>query len=195
MAIAGRVSTILALLILAIGLFRSDHARADKRVALVIGNSGYKNVPKLPNPVNDADAVATVLKNAGFEIIDSRRDLGNADLRRVVREFTITTRDAEIAVVYFAGHGIEVDGVNYLIPVDANLQRDIDVEDETLSLERVLKALEPVKRLRLVILDACRDNPFARSMKRTMSSRTVGRGLARVDVMTSDTLIAYAAKA
>ena len=168
---------------------------ADKRVALVIGNSGYQNVTKLPNPVNDAAAVATLLKNAGFQTVESRNDMSNVELRRAIREFAVTARDADIAVVYFAGHGIEVDGVNYLIPVDASLQQDVDVEDETVSLDRILKVLEPVKRLRLVILDACRDNPFAKTMKRTMSSRAIGRGLAKVEVTMSDTLIAYAAKA
>src|SRR6202023_1711894 len=96
---------------------------------------------------------------------------------------------------YYAGHGIEVNGVKYLVPVDATLRRDIDVEDETVSLDRLLQVLEPAKRLRLIILDACRDNPFTKSMARTMASRSVGRGLARIEPTTSDTLIAFAAKA
>ena len=82
-----------------------------------------------------------------------------------MREFTDIARDADIGVVYYAGHGIEVDGTNYLIPIDAVLERDVDVDDETLSVDRVMKTLETVKRLRLVILDACRDNPFMRNMK------------------------------
>ena len=90
---------------------------------------------------------------------------------------------------------MEVGGINYLVPMDATLRRDIDVEDETVSLDRLLQVLEPAKRLRLVILDACRDNPFAKSMARTMASRAIGRGLARVEPVTSDTLIAFAAKA
>jgi len=112
-----------------------------------------------------------------------------------VRDFTDTARDADIAVVYYAGHGIEVDGSNYLIPTDAMLERDVDIEDEALSLDRIMKAVEPVKRLRLVILDACRDNPFAKTMKRSVGSRSVTRGLAKVDPASSDTLIAFAAKA
>ena len=79
-----------------------------------------------------------------------------------MRDFADRARDADIAVVYYAGHGIEVDGANYLIPVDAKLERDTDVYDEALSLDRVLIAIEPAKKLRLVILDACRDNPFAK---------------------------------
>jgi hypothetical protein len=88
-----------------------------------------------------------------------------------------------------------VDGTNYLIPVDAILQRDTDVEDEAISMDRLLRILEPVKRLRLIILDACRENPFTRSMKRTIASRAIGRGLAKVEVVNSDTLIAFSAKA
>ena len=174
---------------------QSSGALADKRVALVIGNSAYQNVPGLPNPINDATAIAELLRNAGFDVVDSRADLGIAVIRRAIREFADVARDADIAVVYYAGHGIEVDGTNYLIPVDAILQRDTDVEDEAISMDRLLRVLEPVKRLRLIILDACRENPFARSMKRTIASRAIGRGLAKVDVVNSDTLIAFSAKA
>ena len=97
--------------------------------------------------------------------------------------------------MYFAGHGIEVDGTNFLIPTDAKLQRDIDVEDEAIALDRVLKMIEPARRLRLVSLDPCRDNPFARAMKRTMVTRSAGSGLAKVEPTTSDTLVAFAARA
>src|SRR5262249_44818520 len=112
-----------------------------------------------------------------------------------IRDFSNIARDSEMAVVFYAGHGMEVDGSNFLVPVDAKLERDIDVEDETVSLERMLRVLEPAKRLRLIILDACRHNPFARTMSRTIASRAVGRGLARVEPATSDTLIAFSAKA
>jgi uncharacterized caspase-like protein len=174
---------------------QSYGALADKRVALVIGNSAYQNVPSLPNPINDATAIAELLRSAGFDVVDSRADLGIAVIRRAIREFADVARDADIAVVYYAGHGIEVDGTNYLIPVDAILQRDTDVEDEAISMDRLLRILEPVKRLRLIILDACRENPFTRSMKRTIASRAIGRGLAKVEVVNSDTLIAFSAKA
>jgi hypothetical protein len=184
---------ILGFLIFAIA-FVTD-ARADQRVALVIGNSAYQNVPKLPNPVNDARAVTALFKRAGFDVVESRADLGIGNMKRALRDFTDLAREADVAVVYYAGHGMEVDGNNYLVPVDAVLERDVDVEDETVSVDRVMKALEPVKRLRLVILDACRDNPFTRSMQRTVNSRSIGRGLAKVEVLTSDTLIAFAAKA
>jgi hypothetical protein len=168
---------------------------ADKKVALVIGNSAYEHVTKLPNPANDAAAIASTLRNAGFTVTESRRDLSLNEFRRVIRQFGEVVRDADIAVVFYAGHGIEVDGVNYLVPADARLASDLDVEDEAVSLDRIIRALEPARRLRLVILDACRDNPFLKDMKRTSATRSVGRGLAKIEPATPDTLIAFAAKA
>jgi uncharacterized caspase-like protein len=172
-----------------------DTAWAGKRVALVIGVSAYKQVPQLTNPARDADAMTALFKKAGFDAVDNRRDLGISELRRAIRDFSATSQDADVAVVYYAGHGIEVDGVNYLVPADARLASDFDIEDETISLDRVMRALDGAKRLKLVILDACRDNPFATSMKRTVASRAIGRGLAKVEPSMSDTLIAFAARA
>ena len=176
-------------------LLASGPAFAEKRVALVLGNSNYQNVAPLPNPVNDSSKIAATLKDAGFDVVDSRRDLAAAETRRALRDFADRARDADIAVVYYAGHGIEVDGGNYLIPVDARLERDTDIYDEGLSLDRILIAIEPAKKLRLVILDACRDNPFARTMKRTVASRAIGQGLAKVEPTSPNVLIAYSAKA
>src|ERR1700726_4881886 len=156
-------------------------ALAEKRVALVLGNSAYQNVAPLPNPVNDGAVIAATLKDAGFDVVDSRHDLPAAETRRALRDFADRARDADIAVVYYAGHGIEVDGANYLIPVDAKLERDTDVYDEAFSLDRVLVAIEPARQLRLVILDACRDNPFTKLMKRSIASRAIGRGLAKIE--------------
>src|SRR6195256_479016 len=173
----------------------SQPALAEKRVALVIGNSSYRNVAKLSNPANDAAAVATMFKSAGFDKVESKLNLTVGELRKALRDFGNTSRDADVAVVYYAGHGIELDGTNYLIPVDATLETDTDVLDETLSLDRVMVAVEPAKRLRLVILDACRDNPFAKNMKRTIASRAIGRGLAKVEPSSPNTMIAYSAKA
>ncbi|MDB5578803.1 MAG: hypothetical protein JWR80_3979 [Bradyrhizobium sp.] len=179
--------------ILAIG-FADRSAWADKRVAFVVGNSNYQNVITLANPANDAAAVTDMFKKAGFDVVESKRDLKNTEMRRALREFTEKARDADIAVIYYAGHGIEVDGTNYLIPVDAVLERDTDSYDEAIALDRILQAIEPAKQLRLVILDACRDNPFAKSMKRTVASRALGRGLAGVEPQRPNTLIAFAAK-
>ena len=176
-------------------LLVSGPAFAEKRVALVLGNSAYKNVAPLTNPVNDSARIASTLKDAGFDVVDSRRDLPAAETRRALRDFADRARDADIAVVYYAGHGIEVDGANYLIPVDARLERDTDIYDEGLSLDRILIAIEPAKKLRLVILDACRDNPFSRTMKRTVASRAIGQGLAKVEPTSPNVLIAYSAKA
>ena len=120
-------------------LLPAGSALADKRVALVIGNSNYTNVQKLPNPTKDASAIAALLKGAGFDVVEAEMNLTNVAMRRTVRKFTAIARNANIAVVYYAGHGIEVGGVNYLIPIDAQLGSDVDVEDETLSLDRIAK--------------------------------------------------------
>lgn len=170
-------------------------ACAEKRVALVIGNSAYQNVYQLANPVNDSDAMSETLKRAGFDIVELKRNLKANEMRRALRDFSDQVRDANVAVVYYAGHGMEIDGTNYVIPIDAVLERDIDVYDEAISLDRILSVIEPAKDLRLVILDACRDNPFSRSMKRTTASRSIGRGLARVEPNSPNTLIAFSAKA
>ena len=176
--------------------FAAAHgALAEKRVALVLGMSKHQNVPALTNPARDAAAMGEVFKKAGFDTVDTKLDLTVSGLRREIRDFAASAADADIAVVYYAGHGIEVSGTNYLIPADARLQSDFDIPDETVSLDRVLQALEPVKRLRLVILDACRDNPFDKSMKRSLGgTRSIGRGLAEVEPA-KNTLIAFAAKA
>ncbi len=173
----------------------SQPAFAEKRVALVIGNSAYRNVVRLANPANDSEAMSTVLKKAGFDVVELKRDLGVNEMRRALRDFSDNVRDADIAIVYYAGHGIEINGNNYLIPVDAVLERDIDAFDEAIPLDRVLTVIEPAKQLRLVILDACRDNPFNKSMKRSIGSRAIGRGLAKVEPESPNTLIAFAAKA
>ena len=183
-------------LLLLIGLcLNPGNAFAEKRVALIIGNSAYDKVARLPNPANDAALIADTFKSAGFGSVDLRRDLKVGDMRRALRDFIDKARDADVAVIYYAGHGIEVDGTNYLVPVDAVLERDVDIYDEALSLDRVMVSVEPARQLRLVILDACRDNPFARSMKRTLASRAVGRGLAKIETTSPNTLIAFASKA
>lgn len=170
-------------------------ASAEKRVALVIGNSAYQNVNRLLNPANDAAAISVTLKDAGFDVVELKRDLKVNEMRRALRDFSDTVRDADVAIVYYAGHGIEIDGTNYLIPTDAILERDIDAYDEAISLDRLLAVIEPARKLRLVILDACRDNPFSKSMKRSVAARAIGRGLAKVDPGSPNTLVAFAARA
>jgi Caspase domain len=181
-------------LCLVVSAMFANAAEAERRVALVVGISAYTNAPTLPNTINDSNAIAALLKSIGFEVVISRNDLGVVDFKRTVREFLITAENADVAVVYYAGHGIEVGGTNYLIPVDARLSRDYDVDDEAIALDRIIWALQPVRRLRLILLDACRDNPFAAKLR--SAGRTPARGgLAKLDEVGADTLVAYAAKA
>src|SRR5437762_11039311 len=156
----------------------SQPALAAKRVALVIGNSGYQTIPPLVNPPNDAEAMSAMLRNAGFDVTQ-KRDVKVNELRRALRSFSEDARGADVALVYFSGHGIEIDGTNYLIPVDALLERDIDAFDEAIPLDRVLAVMEQAIKLRIVIVDACRDNPF-KAMRRTAATRGIGRGLSRI---------------
>ncbi len=174
-----------------------DVALADKRVALVVGNSKYQTVNPLPNPARDATAIAKMFRDAGFESVDTLIDVGNLDFKRGIRKFEDTAADADIAVIYYAGHGIEIGGTNYLIPVDARLASDRDAPDEAITLDRLVTSANSAKKLRVVILDACRDNPFTATMRRDSlaAKRGISSGLTRVDPSTTDTLIAYAAKA
>jgi hypothetical protein len=180
---------------LAAGALFATAAAAERRVALVIGNSTYKNAPSLSNTINDSTAITALFKSVGFEVVISRNDLGVVDFKRRVREFLITAENADIAVVYYAGHGVEISGTNYLVPVDARLSRDYDVDDEAVSLDRIIWALQSVRRLRLILLDACRDNPFAAKLRSAGTRATSRGGLAKIEEVSADTLVAYAAKA
>ncbi len=168
-------------------------ALADKRVALVIGNGAYANAPRLDNPGRDADAVANALRGAGFASVTVERNLGRDALLSALRRFEATSDDADWSLVYFAGHGMEISGTNYLLPIDAKLRSDRDIDEEAVSLPQVQKRLEGAKRLRLVILDACRDNPFAAAMKRSGATRSVTRGLAVPDAPRTGSLVAFSA--
>src|SRR5882757_9677515 len=170
---------------------------ADKRVALIVGNSTYQTVPQLPNPSRDASAVAKMFRDAGFDSVDIQLNVGNLEFKRSIRKFEALADHADIAVVYYAGHGLEIGGTNYLIPVDARLASDRDADDEAIPLERLVSSADGARRLRLVILDACRDNPFVTTMRRErkVATRGVTGGLGKVEPTSTDTLIAYAAKA
>jgi Caspase domain len=174
-----------------------DPAWADKRVALVVGNSRYQTVPQLPNPARDATAVAQMFRDAGFDSVDLQVDVGNLEFKRAIRRFEASADEADIAVVYYAGHGLEIGATNYLIPTDARLASDRDADDEAIALERMVSSADGAKRLRLIILDACRDNPFVGTMRRErkVANRAVSGGLGQVQPTSTDTLIAYAAKA
>jgi invasion protein IalB len=190
-----RFVAIFSLAILSFNIATGLTARAEQRVALVIGNSKYRTVAGLTNPSNDADAMAKFFRGLKFDTVEARTDLDANSLRQTLRDFTAIAANADIAVVYYAGHGIEVGGTNYLVPVDAKLATDLDVEDEAVTLDRVLRAIEPARKLRLVILDACRDNPFLPKMRRVSKTRSIGRGLGEIDIASRDTLVAFAAKA
>jgi tetratricopeptide (TPR) repeat protein len=164
-----------------------------RRVALVIGNSDYAHAAKLINPARDAQAVAASLRAIGFETVMVGSDLSREQLIGRLREFAREAEKADWAMVYYAGHGIEVGGVNYLIPIDARLEADRDTSFEAVSLEQVLTAVESARKIKLVVLDACRDNPFAAQMRRTNATRSMGRGLSRVEPEGA-TLVVYAAK-
>lgn len=165
---------------------------AGERVALVIGNSQYRSVAPLVNPVNDSRDLSEALARIGFEV-DTAFDLTNAQLSDALRRFHRKASGAEIAIVYYAGHGIEVERRNYLIPVDAELETAADVFFEAVPMENALLAVEGASKLSLVILDACRNNPFADAIKRVSGTRSVGRGLALVEP-SGNSIVAYAAK-
>jgi hypothetical protein len=192
---------VLSVIALALGLLSTqiwaDPARAERRVVLIVGNSAYQNAPALPNPVRDAVAMAAMFQKAGFDVVTTANDVGIVQFRRALRQFEDQAADADIAVVYYAGHGIEIHGSNYLVPIDAKLASDRDADDEAITLERLAEAVDGAKRLRLIILDACRDNPFAPNMKqqRTAAIRGISSGLSAVEPTSINTLIAYAAKA
>jgi hypothetical protein len=173
----------------------SAAALADRRVALIIGNAEYQHADTLVNTINDADAMTQLFKRAGFDVVDERKNVGVVEFKRAVREFLNTTQDADIAVVYYSGHGIEVGGANYLIPIDAKLLSAFDVDDEAVPLDRVLLSTQPARRLSLIILDACRENPFLLAQGRLPATRSVSARLIGVEPTNADTLVAYAAKA
>jgi Caspase domain len=164
-----------------LAVWPSSAAHADKRVALVIGNSAYQNTGELRNPSNDAADVTAALRRLGFQVTDGR-DLDKRAMERSIRQFGLSLEGADVALFFYAGHGIQVGGQNHLIPVDARLAGEGDVDFETLPLSLVLKQMEREAKTSLVLLDACRDNPLARNLARTMGTRavTIGTGLAEV---------------
>ena len=198
----GRVAVPRLSAFLAIGLILTlVHAEvppvmAAGRVALVVGNGAYTHAGRLPNPINDASDVAAALGRLGFEVTVTQ-DAGRTALNEALRAFTRRSVGADVALVFYAGHAMEMDGVNYLLPVDAIIERDTDVRYETVTLEDVLASTSGAG-LRVVILDACRNNPLARSMQRTVATRSVSNGSLgdlNDDLLGDETLVAYSAAA
>lgn len=172
----------------------ADPQTLGRRIALIIGNSTYSAVPALKNPATDARAIAETLKSIGFEKVTLKFDLDRQATWAALTEFAGEAARADWAVVYYAGHGIELDGQNYVIPTDAKLDSDRSVLFETVPLDHMVEATAGARKFRLVILDACRNNPFLQTMTRVASTRSIGRGLSRVEPK-GGVLVAYAAKA
>ena len=185
----------LALCLLSVLCMTQSMQAAPKRVALLIGNQDYKTVGALANPGNDVKLMKAALEKAGFDAVTVITDADVVSMRKALRGFQDVATASDVAVVYYSGHGMEMNGMNYLIPVDAVLESDKDVEDETISLDRVQRSIEGASKLKLIILDACRNNPFLESMSRSISKRSLQRGLAKVEPESSNMLVAFASKA
>lgn len=187
------------ILLFVLAAFGAEAATPDaaKRVALVIGNSKYVNAVPLPNPANDAQLIASTLRNAGFEVIEGV-DQDNQGMHSLISRFTEESYNADLAVIFYAGHGMQVDGKNYLIPVDAELTSPAYLKTRTVQIDEFMAALPPDPAVGVIILDACRDNPLARTLAASLpKSRSLGAGLAPVEakadgVGTGGVLIAYA---
>jgi tetratricopeptide (TPR) repeat protein len=168
-------------------------ATTTKRVALIIGNGAYKNVHQLDNPPRDAKLVADALRDVGFQTVTLANDLTRDKFFDALHAFAREAEKADWAVVYYAGHGLEIGGVNYLVPVDARLAVDHDAETEAVALEQVIAAVGGARKLHLVMLDACRDDPFAPTMQRTIALKLVDKGLSNIEP-SAGFMVVYAAK-
>jgi uncharacterized caspase-like protein len=184
-------------------------AQQGRRVALVIGNAAYKNANALKNPEHDAEVVGASFRAVGFDSVTVLEDATRDKMIAGLRAFAAEAATSDWAVVYYSGHGMEAFGTNYLIPVDAKLALDRDVASETVSLDQVMAAVDGAKKLKVILLDACRTNPFLAPMHRTASLdvgltaasaaptasvvRSVDRGLGEIKVP-GGTLVVYAAK-
>jgi uncharacterized caspase-like protein len=172
-------------------------ARADKRVALIVGNAEYPLAKRLFNPKNDAEDMAKTLKSLGFEVI-LRTDANKQEFTRAMADFARAVRGAEVALFYYAGHGMQFQGRNYLMPVDSELRDEVSVNYELVALDEVQQALDRSTGTRVIILDACRNNPlatrFARSIANTSRGAEIVRGLARIE-QARGAVVAYATQA
>lgn len=179
--------------VLSLVLLLTQSAAAEKRVALVIGNSAYANAPALANPVNDAADMARALTRVGFEVVLGL-DLDKAHLDEKIRDFARKVEGADVALLFYAGHGLQVAGQNYLVPVDARLGRERDLDFETVNADFIIRQMELDRdaKTNIVFLDACRDNPLMRNLARSMGTRSasLARGLAPLDTGVG-TFIAY----
>ena len=160
---------------------------------MIVGNGGYKNVAPLPNPPRDARLIASTFRELGFATVTLAPDLTRDKFFAALHEFGRAAETADWAVVYYAGHGMEIGGVNYLIPTDAMLAADNDAESQAVALEQVIASVAGARKLRLVMLDACRDNPFEKTMQRTMALKLVSKGFSNIEPE-AGFMVVYAAK-
>jgi hypothetical protein len=168
-------------------------AFAERKVALVVGNSGYTNVPRLPNPRNDASDMIARLKAMGFEVIPGL-DLDRNAFLNSLAVFGRAAEGADVALFFYAGHGLQVNGQNYLVPTDAKVEYEAELDIALIPVPLVMQQLARGSRVNIVLLDACRDNPFAKDLSRTLGTRSssaLGRGLSRIQTA-SGTFIAFA---
>lgn len=169
-------------------LLLAPSAAEARKVALVIGNGDYANTSRLANPANDIRIIAASARQAGFDDVTVASDLAVNDFQKAMRDFRAKADGAEVAMVYYAGHGIEAQGKNWLIPTDAQLKSDLDLPYEAINLDRMMEAVSGAQ-IRMVILDSCRNNPFGRSWR--SGTRAVMTGLAGVEA--DDVLVIFAA--
>jgi len=164
-----------------------------RKVALIIGNGAYKNVRQLENPPRDARLIADTLRGLGFATVTLAPDLTRDNFFAALRTFGAEAEKSDWAVVYYAGHGMEIGGVNYLIPTDAKLATDHDAESQAVALEQVIASVSGARKLKLVLLDACRDNPFEKTMRHTIALKLVSKGLSNIEPE-AGFMVVYAAK-
>src|SRR4030081_2483783 len=174
-------------------LFTADAAMADRRVAFVVGNGTYKNVSPLPNPPIDAKSMAAVLRNVGFEVVEGT-NLTRDKMTERLLEFGKKAQGADVAVFFYAGHGIAINGTNYLLPVDADIKSEMDVKlGAAINIDLTLDQTMSDAKVKLVFLDACRDNPFAAKIKSNSSTRSVSVQSGLAEMKSGEgTLIAFA---
>ena len=191
------ISIILGLALTTVLSPLNGQAFADRRVALVIGNAKYTNTITLPNVENDAPAVAAALSRLGFEVIEGN-DLDRSSMNTKLKDFARALIGADVGLFFYAGHGMQVAGENYLLPVDASLKQESDLEFEAVKVDTVLKQMFRETKIKIVLLDACRDNPLAASLSRSMSPRSrssggASSGLGVIDTSAvGGTIIAFA---
>src|SRR3982075_4214881 len=174
-------------------LFTADAAKADRRVAFVVGNGAYKYVAQLPNPPVDAKAMAAVLRNVGFEVVEGT-NLTRDKMTERLLEFGKKAQGADVAVFFYAGHGIAISGTNYLLPIDADIKSEMDVKlGAAINIDLTLDQTMSDAKVKLVFLDACRDNPFAAKIKSNSATRSVSVQTGLAEMKSGEgTLIAFA---